>query len=59
MVYHLKALKFCSKLDLNAEQKQKSIDMMGDPYAGGAGGIGDESDPNAGMQGGQIDAGVT
>lgn len=44
---------------INAEQKQKNIDLMGDPYAGGAGGIGDESDPNAGMQGGQIDAGVT
>jgi hypothetical protein len=44
---------------INAEQKQKSIDMMGDPYAGGLGGVGEE-DPNADpASAGVIDAGMT
>ena len=42
---------------INAEQKQKSIDMMGDPYSGGEGGIGDEED--TGESEGMIDAGMT
>ena len=41
------------------EQKQKSIDMMGDPYAGGDGGVGDETDEDFGASTGTIDAGVT
>ena len=45
---------------INAEQKQKSIDMMGDPYATGDGGTGDEdfggNDP---ASSGMIDAGMT
>lgn len=47
-------------LAITAEQKQKSIDMMGDPYANGEGGVGDE-DPNAfgGESAGQIGLGQT
>lgn len=40
---------------ISAEQKQKSIDMMGDPYANGDSGIGDETGSDEPM----IDAGVT
>lgn len=42
-----------------AEQKQKSIDMMGDPYSDGSGGIGDDFGDESGGANGQIDAGVT
>ena len=44
---------------INAEQKQKSIDMMGDPYAGGDGGTGDDPNAETGADGGFIDAGMT
>ena len=45
---------------ISAEQKQKSIDMMGDPYANGDGGIGDdEFGDGSGAPNGMIPAGVT
>ena len=45
---------------ISAEQKQKSIDMMGDQYANGDGGIGDdEFGAGSGAPNGMIPAGVT
>lgn len=44
---------------INAEQKQKSIDMMGDPYADGNGGIGDDQGGGDPASQGFIDAGMT
>lgn len=45
---------------IQAEQKQKSIDMMGDPYANGEGGVG-EDDPGAfgGESAGNVSLGST
>ena len=42
---------------ISAEQKQKSIDMMGDPYANGEGGVGAEDE--TGIEGEQIPLGTT
>ena len=44
--------------EISAEQKQKSIDMMGDPYADPNSGVGDPAG-NTGDSAGQIDAGFS